>query len=217
MALLSSRAFGRRRFAMERRTCTIVAHTICDVLVLSKAALEAVAAEFPILLQQMLDEANKRLNALGEMQRITKFSDAAALLSSTAAKCAQWKRRASKVDDAQPSTQPSAPPPHAFGDEAPTTIVSSFAGAARVAPFAAAAAPAAGEGSGDDVEVLPPSDGAELATGGGDELSSLAADVTEMRRELAEAATERQLILGALQALEGKLSEMVPRVEPDEG
>ena len=65
------------------------------------------------------------------------------------------------------------------------------------------------------VEVLPPSDGAALATG--DELSSLAADVTEMRRELAEAATERQLILGALQALEGKLSEMVPRVEPDEG
>ena len=62
---------------------------------------------------------------------------------------------------------------------------------------------------------------AALATGGGDEqlgeLSSLAADVTEMRRELAEAATERQLILGALQALEGKLSEMVPRVEPDEG
>ena len=49
------------------------------------------------------------------------------------------------------------------------------------------------------------------------ELSSLAVDVTEMRRELAEAATERQLILGALQALEGKLSEMVPRVEPDEG
>ena len=46
--------------------------------------------------------------------------------------------------------------------------------------------------------------------------SSLAADVTEMRRELAEAATERQLILGALQALEGKLSEMVPRVEPVE-
>ena len=41
--------------------------------------------------------------------------------------------------------------------------------------------------------------------------------MTEMRRELAEAATERQLILGALQALEGKLSEMVPRVEPDEG
>ena len=66
--------------------------------------------------------------------------------------------------------------------------------------------------------VLPPSDG---AAGGGEhqlgELSSLAADVTEMRRELAEAATERQLILGALQALEGKLSEMVPRVEPDEG
>ena len=44
----------------------------------------------------------------------------------------------------------------------------------------------------------------------------MAADVTEMRRELAEAATERQLILGALQALEGKLSEMVPRVESDD-
>ena len=121
-----------------------------------------------------------------------------------------------EVDDAQPSTLPSAPPPHAFGGEAPPTIVSSFAGAARVAHFAAAAPAAAGEGSGDDVEVLPPSDGAALATGGGDELSSLAADVTEMRRELAEAATERQLILGALQALEGKLSEMVPRVESDD-
>ena len=61
------------------------------------------------------------------------------------------------------------------------------------------------------LKIIPPH------VGGGDELSSLAADVTEMRRELAEAATERQLILGALQALEGKLSEMVPRVEPDEG
>jgi predicted nuclease with TOPRIM domain len=66
--------------------------------------------------------------------------------------------------------------------------------------------------------MVPPSDGAALSTGDQQlgELSSLAADVTEMRRELAEAATERQLILGALQALEGKLSEMVPRVEPVE-
>ena len=65
---------------------------------------------------------------------------------------------------------------------------------------------------------MPPSDGAALAAGDQQlgELSSLAADVTEMRRELAEAATERQLILGALQALEGKLSEMVPRVESDD-
>lgn len=36
-----------------------------------------------------------------------------------------------------------------------------------------------------------------------------------MRRELAEAATERQLILGALQALDAKLG-VTPRVEPVE-
>ena len=59
MSLLSSKAFGSRRFHMDRRTCTITARTICDVVVLAKSDLENVVNEFPVLLNQMLSVANE--------------------------------------------------------------------------------------------------------------------------------------------------------------
>ena len=53
MCMLSSKSFGARRFAMDRRTATITARTICDVNVLSQHDLENVISEFPSLLLQV--------------------------------------------------------------------------------------------------------------------------------------------------------------------
>lgn len=42
MCLLSSKVFGARAFSMNRRTCTITAHTLVDVMVLNNVNLERV-------------------------------------------------------------------------------------------------------------------------------------------------------------------------------
>ena len=70
---------------MDRRTCTITARTICDVVVLDKSSLEEVVTEFPVLLTQMLEVANRRLSELGEVARITKVGDAISMARVTAA------------------------------------------------------------------------------------------------------------------------------------
>lgn len=95
MCLLSSKAFGAKAFAMDRRTCTITAHTLVDVMVLDKSDLEGVVQDYPILLTQMLDVATKRLEELGEAARITSFNKAAGCAITTALNTKRWLKRAS--------------------------------------------------------------------------------------------------------------------------
>ena len=80
---------------MDRRTCTITARTICDVVVLTKAELEAVVTEFPNLLTHMLDVANRRLAELGEVARIPNFHKAVTASVTTATTGAKWLKKSS--------------------------------------------------------------------------------------------------------------------------
>ena len=61
MALLSDKIFGQRRFTtQERRSCTITAQTICDVLTLTSFDLKQVARDFPYVLEHLYKQATER-------------------------------------------------------------------------------------------------------------------------------------------------------------
>ena len=66
MCLLSSKVFGARAFSMDKRTCTISAHTLVDVMVLDNFSLEAIVSDHPTLLTEMLQVATTRLQELGD-------------------------------------------------------------------------------------------------------------------------------------------------------
>ena len=109
MALLSSKAFGARRFAMDRRTCTVKASTIIDVMLLASTDLESVVADHPLLLTQMIDVAQRRLNELGEVSRIKNMSDLAGVIISTKRLTTRWRRNSGVKDRVGiPERRPSA-------------------------------------------------------------------------------------------------------------
>jgi CRP-like cAMP-binding protein len=93
MCLLSSKVFGSKAFAMDRRTCSITAHTLVDVMVLSKANLETVVQDYPILLTQMLEIASNRLKELGEVARISSFRKVVGVACITALNSKRWLAR----------------------------------------------------------------------------------------------------------------------------
>jgi hypothetical protein len=128
MAILSSRAFGSRRFATEKRTCTVIARTIADVLVLHVKALEDVVNEFPQLLGQMLDEATKRLNELGEVARLTSFASVLDVAMQAKRLARRWLSRRTSSGAFIDTTADAKAPAAALPSIGATSCVASLSG-----------------------------------------------------------------------------------------
>ena len=187
MCLLSSKAFGAKAFAMDRRTCTVTAHTLVDVMVLELKDLEAVVADYPILLTNMLAVASRRLNELGEIARITSFRKAVGVAMVTACQSKQWLKRARLASSAR------VRPADATTDtpSAATSATSDSAPLERTNRSQRADSLAAGAGSDPaNVELL------QLMRAMQAEMSSLRAEVQDLRKHQAaysQPATEAKL------------------------
>jgi len=195
MCLLSSKVFGARAFSMDKRTCTISAHTLVDVMVLDNYSLEAIVSDHPVLLTEMLQVATTRLQELGEVARINTFKKAAGVAMLTALNTKRWLRRASN-NSLGPAAADSPGKDNAESAR-PSCIRSSTSD--KVSSGKASVAFAVGDPSGAAVSSRDGASvrgGAEVSAGHQmnqvlSVLASLQAEMAALRREVGEIRAER--------------------------
>ena len=157
----------------------MTAHTLVDVLVLTKADLESIVADYPVLLTQMLEVAAQRLAELGEVARITSFSKAIGVACLTKISTTRWLKRV-QGSKAPPTASPTKV--DAAGEEHPAEDGGANGAAANVPAAEDAAVVAAQQVHDQMASAATRAEVAQLMAA----VTSMATEMAALRREVSE-------------------------------